>query len=75
MALPEYGGDQYNHQPDNYLVTPSERLSLFATARELGSRAFSTPRAAILLGTFAEIFLAAPQPPPPAEQAAAQVSL
>ena len=30
-ALPMYGGDQYNFQPDNYLVTPSQRLSLFAS--------------------------------------------
>lgn len=30
-ALPEYGGDQYNFSPANYLVTPAERLTLFAT--------------------------------------------
>lgn len=38
-ALPQYGGDQYNYAPANYLVTPSQRLSLFTTAEtKLGSR-------------------------------------
>jgi outer membrane receptor protein involved in Fe transport len=39
-ALPLYKGDQYNYQPDNYLVTPSSRLSLFSTGEaKLGERA------------------------------------
>ncbi len=29
-ALPLYGGDQYNYQPANYLVTPWQRFSAFA---------------------------------------------
>jgi iron complex outermembrane receptor protein len=38
-ALPQYGGDQYNYQPDNYLVTPSQRFSIFATGDvRLGAR-------------------------------------
>ncbi len=38
-ALPRYGGDQYNYQPDNYLVTPWQRFSAFATGDvKLGRR-------------------------------------
>ena len=39
-ALPQYGGDQYNYQPANYLVTPRQRISIFATGdARLGDRA------------------------------------
>ncbi len=39
-ALPRYGGDQYNYQPENYLVTPWQRYSLFASGDvRLGARA------------------------------------
>ncbi|MGA9522930.1 MAG: TonB-dependent receptor [Myxococcaceae bacterium] len=30
-GVTEAGGDFYNYQPDNYLVTPSQRFSLFST--------------------------------------------
>jgi len=30
-GIPEAGGDQYNYQPANYLVTPSERAHMYAT--------------------------------------------
>ncbi len=30
-GVTEAGGDLYNYQPDNYLVTPSQRFSLFST--------------------------------------------
>jgi outer membrane receptor protein involved in Fe transport len=31
VSLAQDGGDGYNFQPDNYLVTPSQRISLYAT--------------------------------------------
>jgi len=38
--LPENGGDGYNFQPENYLVTPQQRISLFSTGdTRLGSSA------------------------------------
>jgi outer membrane receptor protein involved in Fe transport len=37
-SLPQYGGDGYNYQPANYLVTPQQRLSFFSTGdTRLGS--------------------------------------
>lgn len=38
-GVKEAGGDFYNYQPDNYLVTPQQRLNLFSTGsyRLLGS--------------------------------------
>jgi outer membrane receptor protein involved in Fe transport len=40
IGLPEIGGDQYNFQPQNYNVTPAQRISLYSIGDlSLGSNA------------------------------------